>query len=173
MAKSKTGTISVIVDRTLDAQTSRGSRSSSRGRRSNKAKPDIYWYREDGARTGFGGGGSGGGGFRTVNPFHKGSTLRSPESGGLIERIKGHVVDHVKVDIVELSSAINDMVSKFETGLLEDDPTKPYHIDGVDLNLAVNGTGGIELIGKVSVEVQTGITVHIKRKDSPASKSGG
>ena len=147
-----------MVDRTLDMRVAPS-------RRGSKSRARLPRY-----AVGFGGGGGGGSGYGMPNPFAKTSGAHLTERGGLVDRLKGHLVERVEVDILKLSSAVNDLVSKFEAGLAEDDVTKPYHIDGVDLSLAVNGSGGIELIGKVSMEVQTGITVHIKRKEADKAK---
>jgi len=43
---------------------------------------------------------------------------------------------------------------------------KGYEIEEVELSLAVNGSGGIELVGKLEAGAQAGMKIKLKRKQA-------
>lgn len=85
-----------------------------------------------------------------------------PRLGGSIAAGATEVVS-VSVDVVRKNlSAFLEQI-----GPLLDAPRealKNYEIEEIELNIAVNGTGGIELVGKLEAGAQAGMKIKLKRK---------
>lgn len=69
------------------------------------------------------------------------------------------------VSVSVLSDNLKNVLTNFQQ--LVNDVPKPasgYFIDEIEINLGVNGSGGIALIGKMEVGMEAGIKVRIKRE---------
>lgn len=69
------------------------------------------------------------------------------------------------VNITVLSDNLKEVLTNFQQ--LVNDIPKPasgYFIDEIEINLGVNGSGGIALIGKMEVGMEAAIKVKIKRE---------
>jgi len=78
----------------------------------------------------------------------------------------------VSIDTDVFSNNLNLFLVSFNQ-VLEKQPRSignGFSIDEVELNLAVNVSGGIELIGKADIGVQSAIKVKLKREKSNESE---
>jgi hypothetical protein len=77
-----------------------------------------------------------------------------------------------KVDSKTLADNLKDFLTAFD-GVLADCPTtfSAFQIDEMELSLAVNAQGGIELLGKLSAGAEASIKVKLKRNDAHVPKS--
>lgn len=69
------------------------------------------------------------------------------------------------VDVVNLSDNLKEVLTNFQE--IVNDVPKPasgYFIDEIEINLGVNGSGGVALIGKLEVGMKAAIKVKIKRE---------
>lgn len=78
----------------------------------------------------------------------------------------------ISVESEVLSDNLKTFLKAFNSILDEESNPDPrgFIIDEIELSLAVNATGGIELIGKVDVGVEGGIKVTLKRRKDNDSK---
>lgn len=71
----------------------------------------------------------------------------------------------VDVKPEELSAKLKAFLSGFESVLRECPPViGGFSVDQIELNLAVNASGGIELIGKLSAGVQASIKLVLRKE---------
>ncbi len=70
-----------------------------------------------------------------------------------------------EIDMSILSNNLKQTLADFQK-IMDDLPKSAsgYCIDEVELNMGVNGNGGIALIGKLEVGVEAAIKIKIKRK---------
>ncbi len=74
-----------------------------------------------------------------------------------------------RVEISVLSKNLTEFLAGFQQ-LLEGTPAPKagYYVDEIELNLGVNGSGGIALFGKIEAGVEAGIKVKLKKHKSGA-----
>jgi hypothetical protein len=77
-----------------------------------------------------------------------------------------------KVEPKTLADNLKEFLAAFD-GVLVDCSAEfsAFHIDEMELSLAVNAQGGIELLGKLSVGATASIKVKLKRNDAHVPKS--
>jgi hypothetical protein len=71
-------------------------------------------------------------------------------------------VVEVETDII--TQNLNEFMEKFRPVVESQDKKSPFFIDEVELSLAVNAKGGIELLGKLEAGAQAGIKIKLKRR---------
>jgi len=72
------------------------------------------------------------------------------------------VISQIELDA--LAKNLGDFVTSFQDHLPSALPSKSgYAIDSIEINLGVNATGGIAVIGKLEAGAEAGIKVVIKR----------
>lgn len=71
-----------------------------------------------------------------------------------------------EIDMSIFSGNLKQLLVDFQV-VFDSWPKSPsgYYVDEIELNLGVNGKGGIALIGKLEMGVQAGIKVKIRRKN--------
>src|ERR1700687_4647919 len=72
------------------------------------------------------------------------------------------VWESVEVEGRHLCEALKNFLHDFESVFSETEKRSSFTVDEIELNLAVNGEGGIELIGKLSASAQAGVKVRLK-----------
>ena len=77
-----------------------------------------------------------------------------------------------KVEPKALADNLKEFLAAFEVVLM-DCPTNisTFQIDEMELSLAVNAQGGIELLGKLSAGIEASIKVKLKRNNANIPKS--
>jgi len=95
-----------------------------------------------------------------TEPTHTGRKAALPR---LADRVTAEVVE---VDSSALSENLKVFLRKIQA-TIEDSSVEgsSYSIDEVELTLAVNASGGIELVGKLSAGAQAGIKVKLKKRN--------
>jgi hypothetical protein len=78
-----------------------------------------------------------------------------------LARKAGEVVD-VGADII--TKNLNDFVQRFRSIVDIQDGELPFFVDEVELSLAVNAKGGIELLGKIEGGASASIKIKLKRR---------
>jgi len=71
----------------------------------------------------------------------------------------------VKVAPTAISENLKEFLTNFQKVLAEPPSIEGYTLEEIELSLVVNATGGIELIGKASAGVQSGIKIKLKKKN--------
>ena len=72
----------------------------------------------------------------------------------------------VQVTSDTLAKNLESFLSNLESVIQVNPPNdSPFYIDQMELNLAVNASGGIELLGKLEGGAQAGIKITLKRKE--------
>ena len=70
----------------------------------------------------------------------------------------------IKVNSEDLAKNMDDFLKRIEPVVrIQNQSIGDFRIEEIELNLAINGQGGVELIGKVEVGVEAGITIKLKR----------
>lgn len=69
-----------------------------------------------------------------------------------------------RVQISVLSKNLMEFLAEFQA-VFQEPPSvsSGFHVDEIELNLGVNGSGGIALFGKLEVGVEAGIKIKLKR----------
>lgn len=70
----------------------------------------------------------------------------------------------VEVETDLIAENLNAFMEKFRPVVESQDQKSPFVIDEVELSLAVNAKGGIELLGKLEAGAQAGIKIKLKRR---------
>lgn len=91
-----------------------------------------------------------------------GSKAALPRLGGGVAAGATEVVS-VSVDAVKKN--LGDFLEQIAP-LLDSagEALKSYEIEEIELNIAVNGSGGVELVGKLEAGAQAGMRIKLKRK---------
>jgi hypothetical protein len=99
------------------------------------------------------------------------TTATTEKTKAALPRLGGGIAASA-TEVVSVSvDAVRKNLSAFleQIGPLLDPPRealKGYEIEEIELNIAVNGSGGIELVGKLEAGAQAGMKIKLKRKQA-------
>jgi len=88
------------------------------------------------------------------------------ERGGL-PNFKGFGKSEIKIGTETLSKNLKDFLEKIKP-IIESQTTDigQFSVTEIELNLAINASGGIDLIGKFDAGIEGGITIKFTRKEN-------
>ena len=95
------------------------------------------------------------------------TTSQLEEKAGL-PNFKSFSKKEIKVNPADLANNLKDFLATLKP-VIEAQTTKigEFSVEEIELSLAINAKGGIELIGKFDAGIEGGIKIKLKRKDSP------
>lgn len=95
------------------------------------------------------------------------TTESTPNTKAALPSLAKPVAQSVTVSVDTLTQSLNRFMQSLEPLTKIDAPKdSAFVIDELELTLAVNAKGGIELVGKLEAGVQAGIKIKLKRKTS-------
>ena len=88
-----------------------------------------------------------------------------PEAKAALPSLRNSVAHVVNVSRETLTENLRDFLRTFDPGAALEMPRESeFYVDELQLTLAVDAKGGIQLVGKLEGGAQAGITVKLKRK---------
>jgi len=92
------------------------------------------------------------------------SAVQEEKSG--LPKFKGFSSSEIKISTEILSKNLKDFLEKIKP-VIESQTTAigQFSVSEIELNLAINASGGIDLIGKFDAGIEGGITIKLTRKD--------
>ena len=72
----------------------------------------------------------------------------------------------ISVESSVMTDNLRSFMENFQQVFEAESSANSFYIDEIELSLAVNASGGLELIGKTSVGMEGGIKVKLKRNGS-------
>lgn len=92
--------------------------------------------------------------------------LESKGSKAAIPRLADRVTSQVvEIDSSTISENLSSFISKIQPIITSSDiPDNSFSVDEIELSLVINASGGIELIGKLTIGAEAGIKVTLKRR---------
>lgn len=98
----------------------------------------------------------------TIATTSDGPKAALPRLGGGVSAAATEVVS-VGIDAVKknLDTFLEQVVALLETPR---EALRNYDIEEIELSIAINGSGGIELVGKLEAGAQAGMKIKLKRK---------
>jgi hypothetical protein len=100
------------------------------------------------------------------------TTATAERSKAALPRLGGGVVAASATEVVSVSlDTVRKNLNAFleQIGPLLDPPRealKNYEIEEIELSIAISGSGGIELVGKLEAGAQAGMKIKLKRKQT-------
>ena len=98
---------------------------------------------------------------QTISVWTSGSADNTKAALPTLTRRTTAVVE-VETDLI--AENLNAFMEKFRPIVESQDQKSAFIIDEVELSLAVNAKGGIELLGKLEAGAQAGIKIKLKRR---------
>ncbi len=88
-----------------------------------------------------------------------------PDTKAGLPSFKKIAEKEIKISSEKLAQNLQDFLESFKP-VLEKQETKlgKFVINEIELNLAINASGGIDLIGKLDVGIEGGITIKLQRQ---------
>ena len=88
---------------------------------------------------------------------------------GALPSLSGAARTVIEISTDSLSTSLKDFIARFQDVLDEDTTCEKsaFSVDQIELSLAVNGQGGVELIGRVTAGVTASIKLTFKRRTEP------
>lgn len=88
-----------------------------------------------------------------------------PEVKAALPSLGSRTTKVITLSHEQVADSLREFLAQTQSLQAVDTPEEsPFFIDEIELSLAVNATGGIELVGKLEAGAQAGIKVTLKRK---------
>jgi hypothetical protein len=102
--------------------------------------------------------------FITVLVSKEATTEQSETKAGL-PNFRKVATEEIKISSEKLAESLKDFLDNFKPALeKQDEKIGNFKIDEIELSLALNASGGVQLIGKVDVGIEGGIVIKLKRQ---------
>ncbi|MBW2293688.1 MAG: hypothetical protein JRG94_15460 [Deltaproteobacteria bacterium] len=100
-----------------------------------------------------------------VKPIQVWTDTEEPAVRAAVPSLTKAAARTVEVSATVLAESLSRVLMQFDKVLTDADSDEgPFSIRELELNLAVNASGGVELIGKLSSSVATSIRVVLSRR---------